>query len=118
MAKFQTLKITSTKIGTTHGTKVEVDGHEITGIRSIELNGHHDDAWRCIIDFLPGALDVEIEALVQRAPDIQISGSFFPPDPGPWPAWKIAEHFRVPLDAPETVLAPDVLDIGKLPEGS
>lgn len=100
---FQKLRIFSDQIGTTLGTKVEIDGHEISGIRTIRLEGSHDDCWRCEIDFLPGQLDVEVETLVQRV------------EPTYCGMWRLDEaDAQKPADPAALSL---VLDIGKPPEG-
>lgn len=43
-----------------HGTKVHINGEEISGIRRVTLSCEAGDIWRATLEFVPGAVDIDV----------------------------------------------------------
>lgn len=50
-------------------TKVMVGEHELKGVQAIKLTCAVGDLWRCELTFIPGGVDVEVEALLSAKAD-------------------------------------------------
>lgn len=53
------LQVTSPGPSST-GTKVHINGEEISGIRCVTLSCEAGDIWRATLEFVPGAVDVDV----------------------------------------------------------
>ncbi len=46
-----------------NGTKVHINGEEISGIRRVTLSCEAGDVWRATLEFIPGAVDFDALAV-------------------------------------------------------